>query len=178
MADRDLTPEKFGEAYLEFLRVVMANAPKRGPVLRDRIQAQLETNSNTLPVFTETFDPHDQPNVQVAMDAWVREGDNRRAQVIGVSGQAKEHVQGVMGRDDASGFPPFVEGAVDYVNFRLAGDEVLSCIQFGVFLLSDGSDRLAVSILGPSGHQREKLQVEVVSLEPATGRAFTDELRC
>lgn len=105
MADRDLTPEKFGETYLEFLRVVMANAPKRGPILRDRIQAHLKTESTTLPVFTETFDPHDQPNVQVAMEAWVREGDDRRAQVVGVAGHGKEHIQGllsiVMGRDDA-----------------------------------------------------------------------------
>lgn len=181
MSENDLTPARFGEAYLQFLRVVAANAPKRGPVLRDRIQAHLETESTMLPVFTETFDPHDHPNVQVAMDAWVRDGDDRQAQVVGVAGQAKEHVQGllsaVMGKDDASGFPPFVEGAVDYVNFRLADDQVLSCIQFGVLLLSDGPDRLAVSVLGPSGHQREKLQVEVVSLDPAIGQAFIAELR-
>lgn len=181
MTDDNLDPARFGEAYLEFLRVVTANAPKRGPILRDRIQAHLETNSNTLPVFTETFDPHDHPNVQVALDAWVREGDNRETTPIGVSTQHKGHLDSLlstaMGVDDSAGFGPLWEGAVDYVNFRLADDQVLSCIQFGVLLLRDGADRLAVSVLGPSGHQREKLQVEVVSLDPAIGQASIAELR-
>lgn len=181
MPEASLTPERFGDAYLGFMRAVAANAARRGPILRDRIQAHLETDSTTIPVFAETFDPHDQPNVQVALNAWAKANDHDMTQTVGVSGQAKEHTQGllsvVMGADDRSGFPPFVEGAVEYVNFRLADDQVLPCIQFGVLLLTYGSDRLAVSVLGPSGHQREKMLVEVVSLDPAIGQAFIAELR-
>ena len=181
MTDDNLDPARFGEAYLDFMRVVAQNAPKRGPVLRDRIQAHLETDSTTLPVFTETFDPHDHPNVQVALDAWARASDDRDATAVGVSTQHKGHLDSLlsaaMGVDDSAGFGPLWEGAVDYVNFRLADDQVLSCIQFGVPLLRDGANRLAVSVLGPSGHQREKLHVEVVALDATIGQAFIAELR-
>lgn len=182
MVADDLTPAKFGEAYLSFLQAVAQNAPKRGPIFRDRIQAHLETESTTLPVFAETFDPHDHPNVQVALNAWERERDDREMQIVGVSGQAKEHVQGLlsiaMGGDE-SGFRPFTEGAIDYANYRLANDEVLPCVQFGVLLLRDGADRLAVSVLGPAGQHgpREKVHLEAVALDPAIGQAFIAELR-
>jgi len=183
MTDDDLSPARFGEVFSNFLRAVVENAPKRGPILRDRLQAHLQTESTTLPVFTETFDRHDHPNVQVALNAWADEGDDRETQTIGVSGQHKEHVSGLIsaaiGNDDFSGFPPLTEGAIDYANYRLANDEVLPCVQFGLLLLSDGGHRLAVSVLGPSGQHgpREKVLVEVVSLDPATGQAFIGELR-
>ena len=75
------------------------------------------------------------------------------------------------------GGPVLAEGPVDYVNFHLADDRVLSCVQFGLYLVHDGDKRLVVLVAGPSDHgPRQKLGVEVVARRAEDGQAFLAEL--
>ena len=51
-----------------------------------------------------------------------------------------------------SGTGPYgrvTEGPVDYINFKLEDDKVLACIQFGLFLVTQGDDRFAIWVAGP-----------------------------
>ena len=53
---------------------------------------------------------------------------DRHVPPIRVSAIQSGNWSGPVGKDDFSGFPPFMEGAIDYANYRLANDEVLPCV--------------------------------------------------
>src|SRR5882672_8397182 len=75
---------------------------------------------------------------------------------------------------------PVTEGPVDYVNFHLANDEVLACVQFGLYLIIAGDARLAAMVTGPSemgDPRRQKLRLEVMSPRAADAAAFIGEIR-
>jgi DNA polymerase III delta prime subunit len=69
------------------------------------------------------------------------------------------------------------EGPVDYVNIHLAGERVLSCVQFGLYFVRDGARRLVVFVAGPSDHgPRQQVRVEVLAGRPGEGQEFLAEL--
>jgi AAA+ superfamily predicted ATPase len=70
------------------------------------------------------------------------------------------------------------EGPVDYVNFHLADDRVLSCVQFGLFFIQDGDRRLIAFVTGPSdrGGPRMRVRVEVIGSERGHCQSFLLEL--
>ena len=76
--------------------------------------------------------------------------------------------------------PPIVEGPVDYVNFHLANDRLLPCVQLGLYFfhIQDMSP-FVVAIVGPSERMgpRQTLKVEVMSGNPDTARDFLRRLR-
>src|SRR5207248_11408995 len=84
----------------------------------------------------------------------------------------------LLSRGGVPGQPPLTEGPVDHVNFHLAGDRVLSCVQFGLYLAGDGDARLVVFVAGPSdrGGPRMKVRVEILAARPEDGQAFLAEL--
>src|SRR6059036_621612 len=56
------------------------------------------------------------------------------------------------------------EGPVDYVNFHLEDDKTIPCVQFGLYLVTQGEDRLTVFVVGPPAAEmgpRTRLRVEV-----------------
>src|SRR5262249_37643832 len=70
MRESDLSPARFGASFKEFMDAVLAAAsPPTSPLL-DRIRAHLGADAGQLPVIAEEFDPYEQPNVQVALDAF------------------------------------------------------------------------------------------------------------
>ena len=176
MADHDLDPARFGTAFKAFMEaVVAAAAPPSSPLL-ERIQAHLGADPTQLRVVTEEYDSFDHPNVQVALDAYLA-GPGRRADLVGVGADNKRFMafglSDLLSRGGLPHGPVLTEGPVDYVNFHLADDRVLSCVQFGLYLVHDGDKRLVVFVAGPSDHgPRQKLRVEVVAGRPEDGQAF------
>jgi hypothetical protein len=168
MTDTDLSPERFGDAFKAFMDAVVAAAePPTSPLL-DRITAHLGADPAQLPVITEEFDTFEQPNVQVAIDEYLAAPD-RRATLVGVGvGQKRFMALGLsdlLSRGGHPGLPVLAEGPVDYVNFHLADDRVLSCVQFGLYLISAGEVRQVVLVTGPSdqGGPRQKVRVDVLA---------------
>ncbi|HEX2681272.1 MAG TPA: AAA family ATPase [Candidatus Dormibacteraeota bacterium] len=162
--------------------IAAAARSERNPLL-DRIVAHLGADPAQVPVTLEQFDTFEQPNLQVALEAYLsREGHS--AELIGVSMQNKRFMaiglSELITRGSVYGTGPLVEGPVDYMNFHLANDEVLACVQFGLYLISAGQARLAVLVTGPSemGDPRgQKLRLEVMATQPDDGRAFVAEVR-
>ena len=179
MTDGDLAPTRFGAAFKAFMEAVLSEAtPAVGP-LQARIRAHLGGDPSQLPVTAEEFDPFEHPNAQVAMEAHLAE-EGRRVELVGVAAEHKRYM--ALGLSDlmspgARGGLPVHEGPVDYVNFHLAGDRVLSCVQFGLYLVADEEARLAVLVAGPTENgPRPRLRAEVMASQPEQARAFLGEL--
>jgi hypothetical protein len=180
MPDNDLDPARFGSAFKAFMEAVTAAAaPPRSPLL-ERIQAHVGDDPTQHPVIAEEYDAFDHPNVQVALDAYLA-SPGRQADLVGVGANNKRFMNfslsdllshgGPLGRSALS------EGPVDYVNFHLAEGRVLSCVQFGLYLIHNGDIRLIVFVAGPSDHGgRQKLRVEVLASRPEDCQAFLAEL--
>lgn len=105
------------------------NMPAAGPVLIDRIREHLGTDVASLPVITETFDPYEHLNVQVALDDYFAEADPAATRV-GMAGEQKHYVasalSSIMGQGEMRGMRATAEGPVDYVNFRIAEGRVVT----------------------------------------------------
>src|SRR5260221_5542219 len=170
--DDDLDPARFGAAFLAFLEAVSAAAdPPRSPLI-ERIQAHLGADSTQLPVIAEEYDAFEPPNVQVALEAYLA-GPDRQAELVGVGVANKRflHVSladllsqgGLSGQGGLlglSGRAGLAEGPVEYVNFHLAAGRVLSCVQFGLYLVRTGDTRLVAFLSAPSERhgQRQKVR--------------------
>ncbi len=179
----DLPPDRFAEIFKQFIDRVVNEATTVTSPLLDRIQEHLGGEPMQLPVIAEEFDAYEHPNVQVALNAYV-EGEGRRAELVGVTAENKRFM-GLSLSDLLSragnwpGRPPLAEGPVDYVNFHLADDQVLSCVQFGLYLITTPSGKLVAFITGPSdrGGPRMRLRVEVMGTRQQDCQAFLRELQ-
>jgi DNA polymerase III delta prime subunit len=148
--------------------------------LQERIRAHLAVDLAQAPVLTEEYDAFEHPNVQLALDEYVA-APHRRADLVGVAAINKRYMalglSDLLSREQASSGLPLSEGPVDYINFHLAGDRVLPCVQFGLYLLHDGEKSLVVFVSGPVEHSgNQNLRVEVAAARPDDGRAFLAEL--
>src|SRR5688500_3831004 len=174
-----LSPARFGAAFKAFMDAVLEEAVPAGGALLERLQTHLGGDVSQVPIVTEEFDAFEHPNLQVALDACLG-GDGRKAELVGVAAEHKRYM--AFGLSDLVGVGPgrarLVEGPVDYVNFHLADDRVLACVQFGLYFVEEGEARLVVFVAGPSdqGGPRQKLRVEVMTTHPEAGRGLLTEL--
>jgi hypothetical protein len=179
--DDDLDPARFGSAFLDFMEAMRAAADSPRSPLADRIQAHLGADPSQLPVIAEEYDAFEHPNVQVALDAYLA-GPDRQADVVGVAAPNKRYMNAglsdLLSQGGPGGRSGLSHGPVDYVNFHLAEGRVLSCVQFGLYLIRSGDTRLVVFLTGPSDQHgpRQKLRVEVVARRPEECQAFLGEL--
>lgn len=181
MTDDELSPARFGTAFKAFMDAVLDQAAPRSSPLLDRIRAHLGADLTALPVIAEELDSFEQPNVQVALDAYLQV-DGRQATQVGIGVYNKRYMSislsDLIGGEATFGRSGPTEGPVDYVNFHLDGDRVLSCVQFGLYLIRDGEARIVAFIAGPSDvGPHQKLRVEVMAGRREDAEAFLAELR-
>jgi cell division protease FtsH len=61
---------------------------------------------------------------------------------------------------------------------RLDGDRMVTCLQFGLLLVTDGDDRFVLLVCGPSDYGMERnVQVEVMAADRERARRLLAELR-
>jgi hypothetical protein len=175
MPDDDLDPARFGSAFHAFMAAMTAAAaPPRSPLL-ERIQVHLGADLTQHPVIAEEYDTFEHPNVQLALDAYLA-GPQRQADLVGVGANNKRYMN--FSLSDFLSQGGLSEGPVDYVNFHLAEGRVLSCVQFGLYLVRTGDTPLVVFLAGPSDQYgpRQKLRVEVMARRPEECQTFLAEL--
>jgi hypothetical protein len=142
MADNELDPGRFGAAFKAFMDAVVAAAvPPESPLL-ERIEAHLGVEPSQLPVISEEYDAFEHPNIQRAIDEYISR-PGRRADLIGIGAENRRFMS--LGLSDLLSFvgragrPELTEGPVDYVNVHLANDQILPCVQLGLYLIKDGT---------------------------------------
>jgi DNA polymerase III delta prime subunit len=177
MEDDRLSPARFGAAFQAFMEAALREAAPPTNPLRDRVAAHVGTDPARLPVVAEEFETFDHPNLQVALDAQIGVPD-RTAELIGIAAEGKRYralgFADLLSRGGGLGHQPIAEGAVDYVNVRLAGGTTLPCVQSGLYLIRDGARRLVAFVgVGPApGAPGQKVRVEVLAARPEDATAF------
>ena len=183
MADDDLPPERLASVFANFVQqVASAAVPETSPLL-DKIREHLGADPAELPVTLEQLDTFEQPNLQLAIDSYTTQ-DGHSSHLYGVSMENKRFMalglSELVIRTGSSQRPPLLEGPVDYVNYHLADDRVLSCVQFGLYLIRAKDSRLAAFVTGPSeigDPRRQKLRLEVMATRPVDAATFITEIR-
>ncbi|MEX1157835.1 MAG: AAA family ATPase [Thermomicrobiales bacterium] len=153
------------------------------PELRARIRAHIGIEPVALPIVAEGFDTSEQPNLQLALDAWLAE-EGRSGELLGVISDHRRFMGLSMSellapaRGPMMGPPPPSPGPVEYVNITIADGRVLQCVQSGLYLLRDGDEPFAASVSGPveQGPRRE-VRVEVTARTPEAAGRLLGQLR-
>lgn len=140
----------------------------------ERLTAHLGHPARDVPVVTEAFPAYDHANIQVALDAWRQR--HGAGTLTGVSGPGREHHSLT---ELLTSYGHFGLGAVDYTSVPVDVDAELTCVRFGLYLLTDGSGTpLAVLVRGPHPQRGEPgVRVEVLCVRAETARAFLAEIR-
>jgi hypothetical protein len=179
----EVSAGEFGAAFKGFLERTVAAAPVAEPVFAARLRAHFGADPAALPIIAEQFEPSDRPNLQAALDAWLRPSE-RSFEAVGVTSEYKRFnglgladilTPGRAGLVGGSG--PAV-GPVEYINVALDQGRVMTCLQFGLLLIRDQELPLAVLVSGPTERTvRDKGQVEVMAADRDQARAFLADLR-
>ena len=157
--------KSFASSFKQFIDAMNAEAAKETNPLIERLRAHLGSDPGRMPIVTEDFDNYEHPNVQVALDR-VLYSNGRTADLVGISAPNKRWQQFAFSDLLAPGNPwgRISEGPVDYVNFHLEGERTLACVQYGLYFVTSGEDRLTVFVVGPPTLEmgpRTRARVEV-----------------
>ena len=174
---------EFGLLFQRFMESMNVEASRQASTLLPKLREHLGGDPTTMSIVAEEFESWEQPNVQLALDA-VTKADGRRAELIGIGAQGKRwgqitlsdllsaYTMGMYGR-------AITEGPVDFVNFRLEDDRVLTCVQFGLYLLTEGDTRSIIFVAGPPTPgmgPRVRMSVEIMSARRDDAAALQREI--
>ena len=79
----EISTKDFAGAFKRFLEQATEQAPTEEPVFLRRLRSHFGQDPSALPVVGQDFADTEHPNVQVAIDAYLEDGD-RSAEVVGV----------------------------------------------------------------------------------------------
>ncbi len=173
--DDDLS--RFAGSLQDFMEHMsrLAHARASSPV-RDAIDAHLRTDTSDVPIVAASFDPWDHANVQVAMTAWLA-GPGRAHDMFGLMGQQR-HFGNLSDLIEMGRHAAVRAGSVDLVDLPTGPEETLACVNFGIFLITDGDERLVVLMCGPQEHRGEpSVTLEVMCPNQERSRAFLADIR-
>src|SRR5919201_999182 len=174
---------EFGLLFQRVMESMNVEASRQASTLLPKLREHLGGDPTTMSIVAEEFESWEQPNVQLALDA-VTKGSGRRAELIGIGAQGKRwgqitlsdllsaYTMGMYGR-------AITEGPVDFVNFRLEDDRVLTCVQFGLYLLTEGDTRSIIFVAGPPTPgmgPRVRMSVEIMSARRDDAAALQREI--
>ena len=182
-SDPPISAREFGAAFKGFLERTVAAAPAAEPVFVARLRAHFGADPKALPIVAEQFEPSEHPNLQAALDAWLGRA-SRSSEAIGVAAEYKRFNGLGLSEVLNSGRPGLVGGSgpsvgpVEYLNIPLAGDQVMTCVQFGLLLVRDGELPLAVLVCGPVERgMQSNGRLEVMAPERDQAGAFLADIR-
>ena len=174
---------EFGASFKGFLDQMAAQAPAEDPVFLTRLRKHFSAEPAAFPIVGEQFERSDHPNVQRAIETYVSERKCSSV-LVGIVGDQTFAYSGIglaqlimPARPGLWGGAAVTEGPVQYVNIPL-DDQVIACVQCGLYLIGEGERRLAVLVRGPSemGITRN-VNVEAMGVDRSQAEEFLAELR-
>ncbi len=175
-----INPDEFGASFKDFIDQMRSQKkPDEAPFFVRKLRDHFGTDPSKLPVVGEPILAYDHPNLHSAIEEYLSAG-NRSAEVLGVVG-----LNGFMGSGLADLVAPHGafrseanQGPVEYANVGLDGDRVVACVERGLFLVSDGQERLVIFVRHEDRiGARENLTVEVMAPERAEAERFLRDIR-
>jgi hypothetical protein len=165
----------FAASFKAFLDQMAAQAPEKAGPFLERLRALFGTEPLGLPIVAEQLDVPEHPNLQRAIDSYLS-GGALQHEILGVSidPYGRASLADLLGqRGDQAPQP----GPVEYVNVAL-DDEILPCIQNGLYLVTGGKEALAVFVRGPNDAGfRAKVHIEVMAARREGAESFLADLR-
>jgi hypothetical protein len=172
---------EFAATFRRFMEQALST-DEATPFFVTRLRAHFGADPASLPTVSDTFEPADHPNVQLALDSVLRRGD-RSFECMGATGPNKNWGLGLAellapaGRG-LRGDPAASFGPVEYTTLALDGDHTMTAVQHGIFLLSEGERRLVLVVQGPvNSYSRNKVSVEVMAPSRADAESLLGEIR-
>ena len=176
--------EEFGASFKGFLDQMATQAPAEDPVFLVRLRSHFGADPTAYPVVREQFDASDHPNVQKALDAYFEKRDGS-VELVGIAADQPFTYAGLglaqlvmPAKPGLWGGPGVAEGSVQYVNIPLHDDQVLACVQCGLYLVTLGSLRLAVLVRGPSDMGMSRgVHVEAMAADRSQAEKLLADIR-
>ena len=175
MSDTGVTPEEFARTFQQLLDWAQSTAVRES-VLKRRLRQHFDADPSEFPVTSLDVAEYDQPNVQVALDAYLAE-PGRSAETVGITAPPYTEVSlsliaghGRFGH----GLDP---GPVERTVIDLDEGRSLSYVTMALFLLHDGDARLAALVARSQRPGSARSFVEVMAPEPEAGESFVAELK-
>ena len=175
-----INPEDFGVSFKGFLDQMQAQkSPAEAPFFARKLLTHFGGDPALMPVVSDSFAPHDHANIHLAIEDYLAH-EGRSAEVLGVAGGGPFGSRGLselVGASPGYGGAP-AQGPVQYANVTLGDDRVLACVRRGLFLVSEGDKRLAISAREDDRvSSRENLIVEVMAPDCGAAERCLFELR-
>jgi len=148
--------------------------------LRRVLLEHLGPSAAALPTVSATWPTWDHVNVQVGLDAWLAASPGRRHEVVGISGAGMARHMDVTISDFLQSGPLSSAGATGAITEAVAcgpGGQTRACVINGIYLVSQGDDRLAVMVLPVSRGPRSEIVVQVAGLSPGPAEAALAAIR-
>lgn len=164
----------FARTFSAFIDQIMQRPPFDGDnPLVGRLASHLGRDPLTLPIVGATFARFEHPDVQTALDAYVRDGQ-RATESFGLAGGGRRH----MDLSELLGAGHLALGSVVRVDIPVDVDETLACIEFGVVLVTGPEDPPHVVIVRVDAETvAATLVLEVMSSEADHASAVLDDIR-
>jgi ATPase family associated with various cellular activities (AAA) len=172
----DLDPERFAASFSRFLEWVEGVAETRESPFASLLHEHFGESPSTFPVTAETVAGYDLPNLQLALDAYLkRSGVEHR--LLGFGGHVEFIETSLSGLVHDAGFGITV-GPVRRSVVPLEEGRSIPCVTTGLFLITDGDARLAALLTqNEHGFGDPGLRLDVMAPTPEAGERFVAELR-
>jgi ATPase family associated with various cellular activities (AAA) len=175
-AGDEITPRQFAEAFQRLTEWAMGEARYGRSPFKGRLTEHFGDDPATYPLTAETIADYDLPNLQLAFDAYLAD-PGREHSLIGFGGPVHHMELSLAGLVHEYGFG-LEEGPVRRTVVPLERGRTVTCVTTGLFLISEGENRLAVLVLqGRHGFEEAGLRVEVIAREQAAGERFVADIR-
>ena len=168
---------QFAHSYQRFIEAMtaMASSDAISP-LRTLLDEHLGVDSAMIPVISDSVPAYDHVNVQVALTRFL-ELDGRTHRLLGLTGHQR-HFASFSDLLETAHMMGVRVGAPDLVTLATGPTTSLACVQFGLFLIDDRGQRVAILMRGASERADQAgVTLEIVSPSDGHAAVVLDEIR-
>jgi hypothetical protein len=168
--------QDFITSFKGFMDKAVAQVPDEEPIFLRSLRAHFGAEPKDLPTVKEEFEKADHPNIHLALVSLLSR-DSWQSELRGLV--VPNDPTGVKFSNLLNAQQGWVvkEGPVEYINISLHDDQVVACVQSGLYLVQHGSEPLALLVRGPHEWAHASVNVEVMALERQSAESFLSELR-
>jgi hypothetical protein len=168
--------EDFGVLFERFLEVVVQGRKRPSP-LADLLTTHLGVDPSTLSVVVEPMTSAQRPNLQVALDAFLASGA-RESTLVGLHSPNRAHEGVSFAQALQREWSMLSVGTPEFSEIALGESEVLPCLDYGIYLVSEGDTRFAILVSKAAAYNPQIQQrVEVIAQTPERASETIAELR-